>query len=307
MKNKKKHTKDLAASIRARLLNIAKINQQDFNAVLLQYFQERFLYRLSVSPYKDNMILKGALLFLINQIPRLRPTKDIDFLGVAITNDQDNVESIIRDILIIKADDGVMFNSDSVSSEIITEQAEYPGIRVYFECSLAAAQRRLRLDIGFGDEIVPHPVTMDFPVLLDDQAIPSVLTYSLESSIAEKFEAIVKYNFLTSRMKDFYDIWYISNNSEFNYQQLKDAIFTTFKNRLTPLREYKIVFSANYKLDESKNVQWKAFLNRNKIDCHLSFSEIVEKLEKFLLPICILEKEEKSTAIWDPTYNHWIE
>jgi len=307
MKNKKKHTKDLAASIRARLLSIAKINKQDFNAVLLQYFQERFLYRLSVSPYKDNMVLKGALLFLVNQIPRLRPTKDIDFLGVAITNDRDNVESIIRDILIIKADDGVIFDPDSVSSEIITDQAEYPGIRVCFECSLAAAQKRLRLDIGFGDEIVPHPVIMDFPVLLDDQAIPSVLTYSLESSIAEKFEAIVKYNFLTSRMKDFYDIWYILNNSEFNYHQLKAAIFTTFKNRSTALREYKIVFSADYKLDESKNVQWKAFLNRNKIDCHLSFPEIVGKLEKFLLPICISENEEKFPAIWDPTYNHWIE
>lgn len=148
---------------------------------------------------------------------------------------------------------------------------------------------------------------MDFPVLLEDQAIPSVLTYSLESSIAEKFEVIVKYNILTSRMKDFYDIWYISNNSEFNYQQMKDAVFTTFKNRLMPLEKYKIVFSADYKLDESKNVQWKTFLNRNKIDCHLSFSEIVEKLEEFLLPICISEKEEQSPVIGDPTYNHWIE
>ena len=163
--------KNIGASVRGRLLNLAKAEKRNFNNVLLQYFQERFLYRLSVSPYRENFILKGALLFLLYDAPRLRPTKDIDLLGRAESNDLEQIRAIVQQIAQIDAQDGVVFNPESTTVEIIKESEEYTGVRVKIEAFLTSARQLLQIDIGFGDRIVPGPVEIEFPVLLDQPGV----------------------------------------------------------------------------------------------------------------------------------------
>lgn len=175
--------KNIKASIRARLLNIAKASQRDFNAVLLQYFQERFLYRLSISPFSDNLILKGALLFIVNKIPLERPTKDIDFLGYHLSNNTENIRNAIKSIISIKADDGVTYDPGSIAIDTITEESKYNGYRVNFVGQLGQARKRLQLDIGFGDKIIPESYQIEFPTFLNQPA-PEIKVYSIESAIA---------------------------------------------------------------------------------------------------------------------------
>lgn len=141
--------KNISASVRARLLNLAKAERKNFNNVLLQYFQERFLYRLSVSPYRENFILKGALLFLLYDAPRLRPTKDIDLLGRTQSNDLETIRTIVQQIAQIEAPDGVVFTKESATVEIIKEFEEYSGVRVKIEAKLTSARQTLQIDIGF--------------------------------------------------------------------------------------------------------------------------------------------------------------
>jgi predicted nucleotidyltransferase component of viral defense system len=305
MKNNDHSVKNIPASVRVRLLNIAKSVNKDFNAVLLQYFQERFLFRLSQSRYRDSLILKGALLFLVNQISRVRPTKDIDFLELGITNNQNTLENVIREIIQIHDNDGIVFNTDSVSSEIITLQNEYPGLRINFDGNLGNIHKSLQIDVGFGDEIVPEPVEVYFPVILDNYNAPYLLIYSLESAIAEKFEAIVKFSHATSRMKNFYDIWFLSENMEFKYETLRLAIRTTFMNRGTDITEYQIIFSDDFKESSSKKETWHAFLNRNRLDCKYTFTEIMNSIEYFLKPVCLNDSVEFIDKIWKPAIKKW--
>lgn len=281
----KKEIKNIAASIRARLSRIAKETNRDFIAILLQYFQERFLYRLSISQYNQNFILKGALLFLVYDMPNSRPTRDIDFLGVETSNNEKNLLQIMNEVISIKVDDGVRFDSESLESEIIKEDTDYRGVRIYCQVYLDRVKIRIHFDIGFGDEIVPEPVSLDFPVLLSDMPKPKLITYTPESAIAEKLEAITKLNFFTSRMKDFYDIYYLANNYKFKPNLLKDAIETTFTNRGTNLMTRKILYDEKFKADSEKQQQWVAFLNRSKININLSFREIIDFIENFIEPI----------------------
>ena len=278
----KKQIKNIEASVRAKLLNIAKQINRDFNAVLLQYFQERMLYRLSISPYKQNFILKGALLFLVYDMPSSRPTKDIDFLGVDISNTQENLLQIMKEVISIQVEDGVKFDPDNLYSEIIKEDEDYQGIRIFCTAYLGRANRRFHFDIGFGDIIVPNPVSLDFPSLLSEMPHPELMAYTPESAVAEKFEAIVKLGLATSRMKDFYDIYYMANHYEFNYSTLKKAIESTFNNRNTKLSNRTEIYSDRFINNPTKHQQWKAFLNRMNIKTELSFQECIKYIKNFI-------------------------
>lgn len=299
-----KTKKDIAASVRARLYNISRDSGRDFDALLLQYMQERFLYRLSVSPYRQHMILKGALLFRAYEMSLLRPTKDIDLLGYSISNKPDEIQRLIGDISGIEIDDGVVFSRESIIVEQITEGAEYKGVRVKIESRLTAARKILQLDIGFGDVIVPGPVEMAFPILLDDQPSPNLLVYSQESSIAEKFEALVSLNILTSRMKDIYDILFLAERGTFSLFTLREAIMTTFSRRVTQLEDYYLIFSAGFSTNIDKEAQWKAFLQRSHLQLPLPLSEVMSRLKTFLEPVC--SSTTKKNAIWNLTDWKWV-
>lgn len=281
----KKEIKNLSASIRARLLRLAKESNRDFNAVLLQYFQERFLYRLSISSYKLNFVLKGALLFLVYNMPRIRPTKDIDFLVISTANTEENLINIVREIAIIPANDGVAFITESLDSEIIKEDADCQGIRIYCDTRLGQAKRRIKFDFGFGDIIIPNPIKMEFPTLLPDSPVPNLITYTPESAVAEKFEAIIKLNYATSRMKDFYDIYYMANHYKFKFDVLKEAIETTFRNRGTKLSNRSIIYAEEFINDTTKHEQWNTFLNRMNLEIELSFKGCMKFIKNFIEPL----------------------
>lgn len=153
---------NVGASVRTRLLNKAKQSNRNYNALLVQYAQERLLYRLSQSRYKSNFVLKGALLLLSYRLSLTRPTKDIDFLGQAISSDLDKLGRILREIASIRERDGIEFLPDSISVENIVETGEYPGVRAQIECNLGGARFPIQLDIGFGDKIVAGPIEIDY-------------------------------------------------------------------------------------------------------------------------------------------------
>lgn len=300
----KEPVKDIAASVRARLLNIARKHHRDFDAVLLQYIQERFLYRLSLSPYRRHLILKGALLFLAYDMSLLRPTGDIDFLGLSTSNELAEVSRIVAGIAGIALTDGIEFLAETIRVERITENAGYEGVRVKLEARLTAAKKVLQLDIGFGDAVVAGPVEMDFPVLLDDQPPPSLLVYSRESAIAEKFEALVRLNLLTSRMKDIYDILYLAEREIFSLATLQEALMTTFARRSTLLNDRRVLFSREFTVNRDKTDQWNAFLHRSRLQSSLTITEAMARLETFIEPVCSTTVQNHTT--WNPSEWRWM-
>ena len=269
--------------------------------ILIQFFNERMLYRISVSDYSSNFILKGALLFLAHDISRFRPTKDIDFLGNDISNEIEDIKEIFLEIANIKYEDGVKFDSKSKSVERINEPNEYNGVRLKIDAKLDSTRQRIQIDIGFGDVVFPEPVQIDFPVILDLEP-PKILAYSLETSISEKFEAIVSLGLSNSRMKDFYDIYYLASSQKFNSSDLTISIKETFKRRKTKLEDRRYVFTDSFVNDQEKQIMWKAFLNRNQIKIEYTFSDILEKIKEFIEPIIFQE----SPLNWDPSKWEWL-
>ena len=303
---KRKEIKELGASIRARLTNIARETKRDFDAILLQYIQERFLYRLSISPYHLAFILKGALLFLVYEMPFLRPTKDIDFLVRSKSRDNVTIKIMIQDIARIDVKDGVRFFPESVSLESVMEDADYKGLRVKLIGSLDKARKTLQIDIAFGDVLVAGPVEMEFPLLLDDQPVPRLKIYSKESTVAEKFQSLVKLNILTSRMKDIYDILFLASHQAFDMNLLHKAIVKTFNRRGTPIEDRNSVFTKEFKSSKEKQTQWTAFLRRSHLESYKAFDKAIDHLELFLEPACSRKSLSSGDELsWNPENWSW--
>lgn len=291
-------TRNVAASVRQRLLNRAKGDKRPFNELLQYYAMERFLYRLSRSPHADCFILKGALMLRVWRSPEFRPTMDIDMLG-RTSNEEAGIITQIRDVIAVEVDsDGLTFDPASVQSERITEGADYEGMRVRFRGMLDTARITMQIDIGFGDIIYPGPEKSDFPTMLNFPA-PRLLCYSRESAIAEKFEAMVKLGILNSRMKDFYDIWLLSRLFDFDGMNLTEAIRLTFEQRGTALPAEVVAFSKAF--IDTKQVQWAAFRRRLQQDqVPASFHEVVLAVEKFLAPlVSVLSQDRPKPMSWN--------
>ncbi len=295
----KKEITNIAASIKEKLSNYSRKNSLEFNSVLLQYIQERFLFRISKSIYSNNFVLKGALLFLAHDISRLRPTKDIDLLGSSVPNNSDSLKEIFEEIASINFDDGLTFDPGSVSAEEIVEQDEYHGIRVKLSAKLGTARQQIQIDIGFGDVIYPGSLKMDYPAILDFEA-PHLNVYSLESAIAEKFEAIVSLGIATSRMKDFYDIHFFASGKDFDLLTLHSALTETFTNRRTPIENRKAIFNEKFKNDRNLEVLWAAFVKKRLLEINLNFSEVVAGIEMFIEPAC---SQIDFSKVWN--YKEW--
>ena len=259
---------------------------------------ERFLFRLSRSAHADCFILKGALMLRAWRSPEFRPTMDIDMLG-RTSNDETNIVLQIRDIMAVSVEpDGLTFAPDSIQSERITEDADYEGIRIRFRGNLDSARVTLQVDIGFGDIIYPGPEESELPAMLDFPA-PRLLCYSRESTIAEKFEAMVKIGVLNSRMKDFYDIWLLSRQFDFDGAKLTEAIRLTFERRETAVPVKVEAFENAF--IHAKQIQWAAFRQRLQQD-HIpnSFHDIVSSIEAFLAPLA------STISQGIPTAGKWI-
>jgi hypothetical protein len=272
-----------SASVHQRLLNVAKDTQRPFNEVLQYFAMERFLYRLGHTEHANSFVLKGALLFRIWDTPDSRATRDIDFLAY-LDNSPDNLAAIIRNVCATDGlDDGLVFDPETVEARRIKEDADYEGVRIRFRGQLGNARIHMQVDVGFGDIVHPDAVLADYPALLDLPA-PSLRIYPPETVVAEKVEVMVHLGSLNSRMKDFYDVWRMSQQFNFRSADLCEAIRGTFGKRETAVIEFDDLITEL--LDsETLQRQWAAFLSKSTISGPETFPEILALIGKFLSPV----------------------
>lgn len=254
-----------AASIHARLLNLARTRGDDFNLILNRYGLERWLYRLSASEERERLWLKGAMLFALwFDVPH-RPTRDADFLGFGEIDSRALAEAI-RKVSAIESDDGVVFDAASINVEEIREEARYGGLRVKLIGYLGRTRCSLQLDVGYGDAVTPGAEEADYPTLLEDVPIPRLKVYPRVTVIAEKLEAIANLGMTNSRMKDYFDLHVLAREGGIETKLLGDAIAATFARRQTPLPDdLPTGLTTEFAGDATKQAQWRTFLNKNRL------------------------------------------
>jgi predicted nucleotidyltransferase component of viral defense system len=281
----KQRPKDIAASVRRRLTDLARKQGEDFQLVLTRYVIERLLYRLSQSEHGDQFTLKGAMLFGIWGDQPHRPTRDLDLLATG-DNSIDRTVRVFQSVFTQAVEhDGLTFDSKTVSAERIKEDQNYEGIRVSAEVRLGQARIDLQIDIGFGDAITPQALEADYPAILEFPA-PRLKIYPMATVVAEKFQAMVVLGIANSRMKDFFDLWFLSRQFAFHGATLVRAIEATFRRRKTPFPiEEPIALTAEFGNDTTKIKQWRAFLTKGRLDASgYSLAEVCAFLSRFLMP-----------------------
>jgi predicted nucleotidyltransferase component of viral defense system len=292
--------RDLVASIRERLRQGARGRGEDFYLTLQRYAVERLLFRLDRSPYRDRFVLKGAMLYVVWGGETYRPTRDLDLLGYGAPSTE-VVENSFRTLCSLEVDaDGLQFLSDSVRVEEIREEAEYGGIRARVKALLGKARIDLKVDIGFGDIVVPDPLEVDFPTLLGGPA-PRIRAYSPESVIAEKLHAAAVLGDANSRMKDFYDLFNLSRLFSFEGLVLTRAIDATFERRGTALPATFPIPPTFFDQD-AHSYQWRSYLTKSGLDAApQDFTSVGEALRGFLVePYDALAAGKEFRVSWMP-------
>ena len=270
-------SRNLAASIRARLKQRADAVKQDFNLTLTHYGLERLLYRLSISAHAPNYLLKGALLFsLWYDLPH-RPTRDADLLGFG-PDDIDSAVATFREICQIAVEDGIAFDPASVKGAVIRKEAGYGGVRIDLQAKLDGARIALQVDIGFGDAVTPAPEAISYRVLLDDLPAPQLRAYPKYTVVAEKFHAICLLGMTNTRMKDYFDLWVLLGENTLDQSELRRAIEATFSRRKMAMpASLPAGLSDAFAADAIKQTQWSAFLKKNRLDA-IALAEVVTRL-----------------------------
>ena len=281
----KKPVKNFGKSNRAKLLSLMKTSGKEYMHLLARYFNERLLYRVSVSRYRENFLLKGGSLLYAMDGLDARPTIDVDFMANRISRDRDFLENVFKEIMSIPCEeDGVVFETESIHSDPITVEKEYPGSRIYVTAHMDTINFPMSMDVGFGDVVTPGPVTMDFPLLIATVPAVKLQTYSIETVIAEKFHAMIDRDVANSRMKDFFDCYQILTTKKIEEQNLGDAIFATFSNRQLAYNSDLQLFLASFSADEKRLKMWKSFLKSIKWNEEIPFDEVLGIIRKKLKP-----------------------
>ena len=279
--------RNVGASIRQRLLNLAHARGQPMELLLTRYALERLLHRLSLSPHRERFVLKGAMLLATWFDEPHRATRDVDLLGFGDPA-HDALLGTFREVMSIEADDGVTFDLKGLRIEPIREDAEYGGSRLRTTAKLAGARIPITVDIGFGDAIEPGVEDIDLPVLLDMPS-PHLRAYPPETVIAEKLHAMVALGQANSRMKDYYDVWMLTSAFEIEPERLRRAIAATFARRNTVIPTVAPDgLSDAFAADPGKQRQWDAFarnLSGPIPGFGLVVSELRQRLKVFLAPI----------------------
>jgi predicted nucleotidyltransferase component of viral defense system len=273
----------MAASVRARLANLARAQGVAFDYVLNRYAVERLLHRLSSSTHRGSFVLKGATLLRVWSPSSLRPTRDVDFLGFGPA-ELDDVAGRVREICETTVpDDGITFRGDTIVAARIKDDAEYEGVRVRLQAELAGARIPVQIDVGFGDAVQPREER--YPVLLENFEAPSIRTYPRATVIAEKVHAMVDLGLTNSRMKDFWDIDQLARQFDFDGREMLDALRATFERRGTPVPTLAPVgLTPAFFADADKLKQWKAFLRRTSLS-GTPLPQLIEELSRFILPL----------------------
>ena len=277
---------NVAASVRQRLLNLARARNDDFQRVLTQYALERLLYRLCRSDHASSFVLKGALLFLLWTDEPHRRTRDLDLLGAGDPSPE-RYAAIFRDLCALAVEeDGLVFDPASVTARHIREDNIYGGVRVMLTVGLQNARIHVQVDVGFGDAVTPEPVTVEFPTLLAFPP-PRLLAYASETVIAEKFSALVALDMDNTRLKDFFDLWFLARSFVFDGPTLAQAIAATFERRTLPLpQDTPTGLTALFSSNPTKQAQWKAFVRQNVSAPFqmLTLPEVISAIATFLMP-----------------------
>lgn len=303
-----REVRNTAASVRARLLDLARRTQRDFQLVITNYALERLLHRLSVSRYRTRFVLKGALLFTAWLDDPFRPTRDLDLLGSGDT-EVETVAKIFREILLQPvSDDGLVFDVEGLQVATIRNSARYGGIRIETVATLERARIPVRVDIGYGDAVTPAPAEIDYPTLLDGPAL-RVRAYPRETVVAEKLEAITSLGLVNSRMKDFYDLCMLSRQFDFDGPMLAQAIEATFRRRRTPMPAslpdgLTDIFAGGREAQS----QWGAFKARDRLAGEVdTLANCVSEIRQFVEPILEAIRDSKpvparwpSGGLWQP-------
>ena len=256
---------NVAASVRARLLNVAKAQGVDFNQVLVRFALERILYRMTQSQHADRFLLKGALLFTLWYDMPHRATRDADLLGFG-ASDLASVAETFRDIAAVAVDDGIVFDPASVTADDIRKEAGYGGVRVIIAGELAKARCKTQIDVGFGDAVTPAPVASVYPVLLDDLPAPRLRAYPTYTVISEKLHAIAVLGMTNSRLKDYFDLSVLLERETLDTDLLAQAIKATFERRGMSVPDaLPIGLTDEFAHDASRQALWLTFLKKNEI------------------------------------------
>jgi len=302
--------KNVPASIRARLLNLSRERQEDFQSLLNRFARERLLYRLSRSHHRDHFVLKGATLFSVWAEKPFRSTRDADFLSYG-PSDVESVTAVFRDLcrdgeddrdFDLALDDGVRFDPDSVRGAPIREEDEYDGVRIHLMAFLGRARALIQVDVGFGDTITPEAQEVELPVLLDLPA-PKLRAYTMETVIAEKFQTMTVLTETNSRMKDFYDVWVLQKQFGFHGATLSEAIRATFARRRTEIAPSSCVaFQASFYASEEPMTRWRLYVQRGSFErVPPTFTEVGEAIEAFLRPVADgIARNEEFDLSWPP-------
>lgn len=294
-----KKNKNIAASVRARLLERSRMTGEDFQLLLTRFGIERLLARLAKSQYSTQFTLKGAALFHVWADMPHRPTRDVDFLGQGEPTPS-HLEAVFREIMETEVEpDGVIFDLNSVEADVIKEDQEYEGVRVHADAELDGARIRIQVDIGFGDAITPKPVSVSYPTLLDFDS-PVLIAYPKETVIAEKFQAMIALGMANSRMKDFFDVWTLACQFEFKFNTLSGAMRNTFLRRKTEFpATTPVPFLKEFSANKKKASDWRAFLKRSKLESGMpSLTEVTELIDLFVSPI--IESTSLNPRRWKP-------
>jgi hypothetical protein len=279
-------SKNPANAVRAKLLERARRDGDDYNRLLIRYAIERLLYRLSVTAHADDFVLKGATLFALWMGKPHRATKDLDLLGRG-SPEVDRLVEVFQAIAAVACpEDGMVFDPASVVGEPIREETRYAGVRVIVSGQLAGAPVKVQVDVGMGDATVPPPTVVEVTSLLALPA-PKLRAYARETVVAEKLEALVQLGIVNSRMKDFYDLDLLRRTFAFD-DTLVEAVGATFARRGTRIpNELPIGLSDDFATDAVKLTQWSAFLRRVGGETALDLAEIVTNLRGWLWPVLI--------------------
>ncbi len=291
---------NVSASVKARLSNEARRTHRQFDQLLTYYAMERFLYRLSLSQHSEAFLLKGSLMLRALGAELSRPTMDIDLLGKT-SNDHAHLRRMIEDCSSMVINDGIIFDTTGITLQNIAEGADYHGVRIRFIARLGLARIPMQIDIGFGDKVVPAPVWVKLPEILNFGA-PRLRACTAETAIAEKLHAAVCRETINSRMKDFYDMYMMGTHLNFQGSSLGAAIKTTFDNRTTLIpRGVPLALSPGFAQLPEKQMQWNAFIRRLQLDNTPTFRDVISFLADFLLPVLnIVANDETYNLDWQP-------
>lgn len=290
--------RNLAASVRARLLNKARASGVDFNLLLTRYALERMLFRLSASGLRSQFLLKGALLFDLWFDEPHRPTHDADLLGFG-SSEIPHLEQVFREVSQMACEDGIVFLADTVKAAEIRKEANYAGVRLTLVGLLDGARCPVQIDVGFGDSVVPGPEEAEYPAILDDMPKAQLRVYPRDTVVAEKLEAMASLGMLNTRLKDYFDLWVLARHSDFDGSVLGRAIAATFERRGTALPTgLPLGLSDEFASDTQKTRQWQAFLRKNDLQA-LPLPEVIAALRLFLQPLlAALAKGEPFRSQW---------